>query len=143
MWLDEGTWEACVDAAREIGGDITLMHVVDVDTEAAMSGSAGLLGRVSGADPAELLAAAERRLLRAASERLDRTAETITLRGRPEREVLSVCAGADLLILARDGDRTRLGPRSIGHRTRFVIDHAPCRILLVWPSAPPSAGPVP
>ena len=144
VWLDEGTWEACVDAARELGGgDVTLLHVVDVDTEAALSGSAGLLGRVADADPAELLAGAERRLLRAAAERLDRTAETLTLRGRPEREVVAACAGADLLILARDGDRSRLGPRSLGHRTRFVVDHAPCRVLLVWPEAPPPVGALP
>ncbi|MEV8509310.1 universal stress protein [Actinoplanes sp. NPDC051475] len=143
VWLDEGTWEACVDAARELGGDITLLHVIDVGTEAALSGSAGLLGRVAGADPAELLGAAENRLLRAAVERLDRTARTLTLRGRPEREVVAACAGADVLILARDGDRSRLGPRSLGHRTRFVVDHAPCRIFLVWPEAPPRIGSIP
>jgi hypothetical protein len=31
-----------------------------------------------------------------------------------------------LLIVARDGDRSRLGPKSLGHHTRFVVDHAPC-----------------
>ncbi|MFI7596679.1 universal stress protein [Actinoplanes sp. NPDC049681] len=143
VWLDEGTWESCVDAARELGGEITLLHVLDVDTEAALSGSAGLLGRVAGADPAELLGAAESRLLRAAADRLDRTAETLTLRGRPEREVVAACAQADLLILARDGDLSRLGPRSLGHRTRFVVDHAPCRVLLVWPEAPPGVASIP
>ena len=50
---------------------------------------------------------------------------------------------ADLLILARDGDRTRLGPRSIGHATRFVVDHAPCQVLLVWPGAPPGMAELP
>ncbi|PRY28978.1 universal stress protein [Pseudosporangium ferrugineum] len=143
VWLTEGTWQACADAAREFGGEITLLHVVDVDTEAALSGSAGLLGRVTGADPGELLAAAERRLVDAATERLGREVETLTLRGRPEREVVTACAGADLLILARDGDRSRLGPRSLGHRTRFVVDHAPCRILLVWPDGPPGIASIP
>lgn len=132
-WVDEGTWPACVDAARELGGDVTLMHVVDAGTEAALGGSAGLLGRVAGAEPAELLAAAERRLLSAARERLDTPAKMLTLRGRVEHEVVNACASADILVLARDGDRSRPGPRSLGHRTRFVVDHAPCRILLVWP----------
>jgi len=27
----------------------------------------------------------------------------------------------------------RGGPRSLGHATRFVVDHAPCAVLLVWP----------
>ncbi|WP_082772640.1 universal stress protein [Actinoplanes sp. TFC3] len=137
VWLSEGTWEACVDAAKELAGDVTLVHVVDVGTEAALSGSAGLLGRVAGADPAELLAGADRQLLDSAEKRLGRTARKITLRGRPEREVVAACADADVLVLARDGNRRRLGPRSLGHRTRFVIDHAPCRIFLVWPGSPP------
>ena len=29
---------------------------------------------------------------------------------------------------ARDGDHTRLGPRSLGPATRFVVDHAPCPV---------------
>ena len=45
-------------------------------------------------------------------------------------------AGADLLILARDGE-LRLGPKSLGPRSRFVLDHAPCQVLLVWPEPPP------
>ena len=46
--------------------------------------------------------------------------------------MVEAAAGADLLILARDGER-RPGPKSLGPRTRFVVDHAPCRVLLVWP----------
>jgi hypothetical protein len=34
-------------------------------------------------------------------------------------------------VLARDGERERPGPRSIGHRARFVLDHVTCRVLLV------------
>ena len=43
----------------------------------------------------------------------------------------------DLLVLARDGDHSRLGPHSLGPAARFVVDHAPCRVLLVWADAPP------
>jgi nucleotide-binding universal stress UspA family protein len=63
--------------------------------------------------------------------------------GRPEREVVSAADGAGLLILARDGDRSRLGPRSIGKATRFVVDHAPCPVLLVWPEASPGIATIP
>jgi nucleotide-binding universal stress UspA family protein len=51
--------------------------------------------------------------------------------------------GADLLVLARDGDRSRLGPHSLGPQARFVVDHAPCQVLLVWPDTPPPASTVP
>jgi nucleotide-binding universal stress UspA family protein len=142
VWLTEGTWEACVDAARELGGEVTLLHVVDVDTAAALSGPTGLLGR-AGSDGAAMLARAEDELIRAAVDRLGRAAGTIKTSGRPEREVVAACVGFDLLVLARDGDRSRLGPRSLGHATRFVVDHTPCKIFLVWPEASPGLSTIP
>jgi nucleotide-binding universal stress UspA family protein len=142
VWLAEGTWEACVDAARELGGEVTLLHVVDVDTAAALSGPAGLLGRAQSGGEA-LLARAEDELIGAATARLGRVAGTIKTTGRPEREVVSACAGFDVLVLARDGDRSRLGPRSLGHATRFVVDHTPCKIFLVWPEASPGLSTIP
>ncbi|MGF1424961.1 hypothetical protein [Kitasatospora sp. LaBMicrA B282] len=55
-----------------------------------------------------------------------------------------------LLILARDGDRAHHpGPHSLGPAGRFVVDHAPCPVLLVWPAparspeAPRSPEPAP
>jgi hypothetical protein len=42
-----------------------------------------------------------------------------------------------LLVLARDGDRARLGPRSLGPASRFVVDQAPRPVLLVWPELAP------
>lgn len=143
VWLNEGTWEACVDAARPLAGDVTFVHVVDVGTEAALSGSAGLLGRDAGVDPVSLLADASRHLFDAATERLGRSARTLTLRGRPEREVVAACAENDVLVAARDGDRGRLGPKSLGHATRFVLDHAPCQVILVWPEVPPPLSSLP
>jgi nucleotide-binding universal stress UspA family protein len=50
-----------------------------------------------------------------------------------EREVVEAAGQADLLVLARDGDRERPGPKSLGPPPRFVVDHAPCGVLLVWP----------
>jgi hypothetical protein len=34
-------------------------------------------------------------------------------------------------VLARDGE-ARVGPHSLGPRTRFVVDHAACQVLVVW-----------
>jgi len=49
----------------------------------------------------------------------------------------------DILVLARDGDHTRLGPRSLGPAARFVVDHAPCRVLLIWPDVAPAVTAIP
>jgi nucleotide-binding universal stress UspA family protein len=144
VWVTEGTWPACVDAVRPLAGEVTLLHVVDGATAAALSAPVGLLGRSGSADEAGfLLARAERELLDAAAARLGRPAGTQVRQGRPEREVVAACANVDLLVLARDGDRSRLGPRSLGPHTRFVVDHAPCQILLVWPETTPGLGTLP
>jgi nucleotide-binding universal stress UspA family protein len=63
--------------------------------------------------------------------------------GRVEREVVAAAEDVDLLVLARDGDRSRLGPRSLGHAARFVVDHAPCPVLLVWPERAPDVTSLP
>src|SRR5487761_314466 len=80
------------------------------------------------------------------------TRRTAERRGRLEREV-AAADGADLLILARDGDRTRLGPKSLGPASRFVVDHAPCPVACLAatrsrprqhpaPATPDAASPV-
>lgn len=133
MWLADGTWEACVDAARGQEGEITLLYVVDNDTMAALSGSAGLLGRNTPTQAGDVLAEAGEAVLTAAERRLGRECRREMRWGRPAREVVAACADADVLALARDGDRLVVGPRSLGHATRFVVDHAPCSVLLIWP----------
>jgi nucleotide-binding universal stress UspA family protein len=148
VWVTEGGWEACVDAARELaGGQVVLLHVVDTGTVEVVAGArAALLGRAmpAGGPAVEAaLGAAQAALLDAAEARLGRPAERIGRRGRVEREVVAACGDAGLLVLARDGDHLRLGPRSLGHATRFVLDHAPCRVLLVWPDEPPDLATLP
>jgi nucleotide-binding universal stress UspA family protein len=133
--------------AAPAGVRFTLLHVTaDEVPEAARGAYAGLLGR-AGPDPgarlAEMAAAAARDLLDAAADRLGRPGERLEIQGRPERAVVAASASADLLILARDGDRTRLGPKSLGKATRFVVDHAACPVLLVWPGFPPGVGTMP
>lgn len=147
VWVTEGTWQACVDTARDLPATaVTLVHVIDPDTIEAIGGArAGLLGRGLTGDAGTLAALTDgqTRLLDAAEDRLGRTARRDPRHGRPEREVVAACAGADLVVLARDGDRSRLGPRSIGPHTRFVVDHAPCQVLLVWPDTPPDPATLP
>jgi len=153
-WITEGTWQATVDAtARAAAGlepvEVVLLHVVDARITEALHGAfGGLLGRgardrdpgdavatLAGAESAELLAAAE--------TRLGRPARREVRVGRVEREVVAGCAGATLLVCARDGDRSRLGPRSLAPPTRFVVDHAPCPVLLIWPDETPGLRSLP
>jgi len=150
VWTSEDTWEACVDQARLLvpeDAEVTLLHVAPTDVEdLAAHGGARLLGRHPPPPPGPpLRAIAEEEaqaLLGEALKRFGRPARTEARRGKIEREVLDACAGADLLVLARDGE-ARLGPKSLGPRTRFVLDHAPCQVLLVWPEQPPGIDTIP
>jgi nucleotide-binding universal stress UspA family protein len=151
-WIVEATWPACVDAARAYtpdDGDVVLLHVTGPDVHGAAHGAfAGLLGRVRpdrdpGTEVEQLATAYATQLLDEAAARLGRPCDRQQRVGPVEREVLAAAEGADLLVLARDGDRSHLGPRSLGPHSRFVVDHAPCPVLLVWPDAPPSAATMP
>ena len=57
--------------------------------------------------------------------------------------MVAACDGADLLVLARDGDDASSGRRASASTQRFVVDHAPCRVLLVWPDEPPGVREMP
>lgn len=142
VWLVEGTWPACVDAARAhapAGADVTLLYVAPAELAgAAHAAYAGLLGRARperdpGTEVEHLAADSALALLRDAAARLGRRCATVTRAGRPEHEVVAAAAEADVVILARDGDHTHRGPRSLGPAVRYVVDHAPCAVLLVWP----------
>ncbi len=152
VWVTEGTWGACVDTARRfIPADARaiLLHVTREEISAtAHAAYAGLLGRGHperdpGQRVAAFAAASAAELLEDAARRLGRPCDRMERQGRVEREVVAAASGADLLIVARDGDRSRLGPKSLGPATRFVVDHAPCPVLLVWPEAPPGPETIP
>jgi nucleotide-binding universal stress UspA family protein len=154
VWVVEGTWEGCIDAAgRSIppGAQVALLHVTPSDvTGVAEAASAGLLGRAFlGRGPSrsfhDVADQAASELLAAAAARLGRQdAELLHRRGRVEREVIrAVAENVDLLVVARDGDHSRLGPHSLGPVTRFVVDHVPCAVLLVWPDEPPGIESIP
>jgi nucleotide-binding universal stress UspA family protein len=143
VWIAESTWEACVDGARELlpaDAEVTLLHVAPTDVEhVAGRGAAQLLGRrppPPPGPPLRAIAAEEAQaLLESARSRLGRAAQLDSRRGRVKHEVVQACEGADLLVVARDGE-ARVGPKSLGPNARFVVDHAPCQVLLVWASEP-------
>jgi len=155
VWLTEGTWEAAVDSVADTLNalttpvDVTLLYAIDSQVSEVLHGAfGGLLGRgMRDRDPGTAVEAAARHaaaeLLESAQRRLGRRAELAVRTGRVEREVVAACAGADLLVCVRDGDHSRLGPHSLGHHTRFVVDHAPCAVLLVWPDTAPGLGSIP
>jgi nucleotide-binding universal stress UspA family protein len=150
VWVCEGTWRAAVDAALRLAPSasrFTLLHVTSEDgPDTARGAYAGLFGR-GGRDPAARLAeeaaAAAARLLQAAADRIGQACDRLELQGRTERVVVAASAQADLLVVARDGAQARLGPKSLGRATRFVVDHAACPVLLVWPGTAPGIGSIP
>ena len=150
IWICEGTWRATVDAALSLAPALarfTVLHVTEpAAADAARGAYLGLLGR-GGRDPSarfdEVAAAAAADLMEAAARRLGRPCERLEIQDHSERAVVAASAQADLLIVARDGDRSRLGPKSLGRATRFVVDHAACPVLLVWPDSAPDVGTMP
>jgi len=63
-------------------------------------------------------------------------AETLQREGHPEREIVNLAAewNADVVVICsrsplRGGPA--VGPKSVGHVARFVLDHAPCPVLLI------------
>ena len=155
VWIVEDTWEATVaEAAAFLPADaeVTLLHVAPGDVEQLAEGTRhGLLGRSrrhpGPPGPPEPVRAisdeAAEALLVEARARLARDARTERRRGRVGHEVAAAAEGMDLLVLARDGDHSRLGPHSLGPAARFVVDHAPCRVLHVWADAPPAVDTIP
>jgi nucleotide-binding universal stress UspA family protein len=154
VWIVEDTWETTVaEAATFLPADaeVTLLYVAPADVEGVAEGARhGLLGRPRPrhhgppqAPLRQISDEAAEALLAGARERLGRQASVARRRGRVEREVVAAAEGMDLLVLARDGDRTRMGPKSLGPATRFVVDHAPCGVLLVWADTPPAVADIP
>jgi nucleotide-binding universal stress UspA family protein len=153
IWVSEGTWRASVDAGLSLapaGARFTLLHVTSAEVADAAHGAyLGLFGRGRGVgrDPGdrldELATASAGDLLARAAERLGRSCEKVEIHGHTERAVVAASAQADLLVMARDGDRSRLGPKSLGKVGRFVVDHAACPVLLVWPEPAPDIASIP
>lgn len=146
VWLTPDGWEACVDAVATVATpdtEIVLLHVVEAELSSALlSAATGLPdameggARLNGHRPlATTTATAE--LIDAAEQRLGRPAQADLRFGQCEPEVLDACEGAGLLICGRDGDQEELGPESLTPTSRFIVDHAPCSVLLIWPHGAP------
>jgi len=134
-WITERGWEACVDAAAVLPAtETTLLHVPHDDLAHAPPEP---LGRRRRADLEARWTAvsgeAAEALLDDAARRLGRPARRRTEHGRPEDAVIAAARDADVLVLVRDGRDDDPGPHSIGHATRFILDHAPCTVVLAWP----------
>lgn len=132
---------------RPSDDELTLLVAADPVEDVPRSIMGSLMGRGHRTDEfphtQQLSERAADELMARAAGALGRPAELRVLRGRTERVVTDACFDADLLLLARDGDRSRLGPRSLGDHTRFVLDHAPCTVTLLWPGPSPSLGSIP
>jgi hypothetical protein len=117
---------SAMSAPKRVNESPVAVHVTGSDAEALARGArSGLLGRPRGAGPPpeqlrEISESAARTLLADAVVLLGRSAEQVALRGRPEREVVAAAARADLLVMSRDGDRSRPGPKSAGHAARSI-----------------------
>lgn len=148
VWIAPGTWPAAVEAVRErpASDSVTLVAVAD-DGEAVPPGMLdALMGRGRrGPHPevATATATEARGLLDQAAAAFGRPCEAKLLTGPTERVVTAAAADADVLVIVRDGDRSRLGPRSLGRHARFIIDHAPCTVELIWPDAAPGLSTIP
>jgi nucleotide-binding universal stress UspA family protein len=139
VWIVEGTWKAAVAAAKQFvpaDAQITLLHVAPAEAQAvAREAPQALLGRRHTQSPGELQSIAAQvagGLLADAQTLLARDATLDAQRGRVGVAVIAAAQMMDLLVIARDCDHAAEGPHSLGPTARYVLDHAPCPVLLVW-----------
>jgi nucleotide-binding universal stress UspA family protein len=139
VWIVEGTWKAAVAAAKRFvpaDAQITLLHVAPAEAQAvAREAPQALLGRRHTQSPGELQSIAAQvagGLLADAQTLLARDATLDAQRGRVGVAVIAAAQMMDLLVIARDCDHAAEGPHSLGPTARYVLDHAPCPVLLVW-----------
>ena len=121
--------------------DVLLVHVLDTGVREEWEQGAMhrlLRSRASGADRAGMQevdrGAGERLLAAAAAQTGDWAAgqvRTRLLEGSPKHVIRDLLdrEGADVLVVFVHGHE--VGPRSIHKEARFLIDHAPCPVLVV------------
>jgi nucleotide-binding universal stress UspA family protein len=123
--------------------DLLIVHVIDVRPRHDLERLAGPLrhGPLGGPSREYELSAAEEAAGHAALAEAFREAELCGLQaatrleqGRPGEVIVGLARqAADLIaVAARDvTGRPASGPASVGHTARFVLDHAPCDVLLL------------
>lgn len=132
-------------SSAALGAELLLVHVIDLGPRHELEHLPGPLmrrgphggpERTQAMDAAETTAG-ERALAEAfaVAQAAGVAAQTRLERGKPEQVIVSLAreAGADLIaIRARQSPEHHppQGPGSVGHTARFVLDHAPCDVLL-------------
>ncbi len=148
VWIIEDTWQATVAQAAAFlpsDAEITLLHVASTEPETvALAARRGLPGRhpPRDAEPQSLPAISEqsaKQLLADAQTLLGRPATLQALRGRVKHEVVAAAESIDVLVLARDGDREWLGPRSLGPDARLSSTTPPAKSCSSGPTSRPSS----
>ncbi|SRR5487761_2187493 len=140
------------DLVRHIGafaaGGITeliLVHIIDTGPRQDLEQRWDMMRRGPHTDPARVqaLAMAEESAGQAAlaealtqAQQLGIPSRTQLERGKPEQVLVQLAqrTAVDLVVVrAREwgSQQPLLGPRSVGHTARFVLDHASCDVLLV------------
>ncbi|HEY8284021.1 MAG TPA: universal stress protein [Chloroflexota bacterium] len=123
------------------GADVLLVHVINSTREEEWQRMAGhhWLGRHSVPRQHERLHEAETQTAREILEEALALSQdwpvasrrTVDLHGNPERELVRLALSEHADLLAVGQHRVELGPHAIGRCARFVIDHAPCSVVLV------------
>lgn len=126
--------------------ELILLHVIDTqphhDLDEILRTSSWGRSRLSGGENEVL--SAEQAAGRAAIDETMNAAKRAGFQvgsakiawGKPEHVIVDTAgeALADLIVIrAREGSQghPRIGPASVGHIARYVIDHAPCDVLLL------------
>jgi len=130
--------------------DLHLLHVLDTGPRRTMQEflfGPGQLHRTPPIERIKSLDAAEQAAAEAAMEEARQAAEQVGFRaqtdiqneiepGKPEQIIVRAAHlwGCELIVIrASEGTegRPKIGPHSVGHTARFVLDHAPCDVLLL------------
>ena len=127
------------------GTELLLLHVIDTGPRHDLKHLIGSLRHGPAAGPAREreLSAAEESVgndslaeTQAAAEAVGFVTRSSQVSGRPEEVILKIAADEDVSLIcmsAREGaeGHPHIGPASVGHTARFVLDHAPCDVLLL------------
>jgi nucleotide-binding universal stress UspA family protein len=130
------------------GNDLYLLHVIDTGPRRALEEylhGPGLLRRPPAPSPgqerpideAELAAGnAALEETRQEAERAGFRFQTELLHGKPEQIIVKMAQAWTCQLIAIQASqgtqgRPHIGPESVGHIARFVLDHAPCDVLLL------------
>jgi nucleotide-binding universal stress UspA family protein len=139
------------NVAPVAGTTVIFAHVVDTDIEGQWSDMVGhrwLRQAGSQGERDRFMAAAKQAADEIVQQALALSAHwpaterrPVTLSGNPERELVRLALQEQADVLAIGQHRRELGPHALGRCSRFVVDHAPCPVLLVRDATLRAAAP--